>query len=320
MCVLSACSAKSGEANAASNNPLGDSTSVAAKPVFDADSAWMFVKKQTDFGPRVSGSEGNRLCREWIIAKLHQFGADTVTTQSAPLTAFNGDKFTAVNIFAQYNKTADSRILLLAHYDTRPWADEDPDPANHDKPIPGANDGGSGVAVLLEIARQLGMESPTVGVDLLFVDAEDYGNSGGVDENSWALGTQYWVNHLPYDHNSLPRFGILLDIVGGLNAKFYREYHSEKYASRINTKVWTAARACGFTSRFVNEQYGAVTDDHIHINAAGIPCIDIIECNNPATGSFPPTWHTLADDINSIDRESLRAVSTTVINVIRNEK
>lgn len=320
MCVLAACSAKTGDNTAANTVDSADSTSVADSPVFNADSAFTHIKTQTDFGPRVSGTEGNRKCREWIASKMRQYGADTVIMQSADLKAFNNDRFTAVNVFARLNTAADARILLIAHYDTRPWADEDPDPANRDKPIPGANDGGSGVAVLIEIARQISLEKPDVGVDLLFVDAEDYGNSGSPDESSWALGTQYWVKHMPYDRKQLPRFGILLDIVGGLNAKFYREYHSELYASHINTKVWTTARACGFASRFVNEKYGAVTDDHIHINAAGIPCINIIECNNPATGSFPPTWHTLADDINSIDRESLRAVGTTVINVIRNEK
>ncbi|MBO7382092.1 MAG: M28 family peptidase [Muribaculaceae bacterium] len=313
-----ACTSQAGS-TADNQGPTADTVS-ADRPTFDADSAFAYVKAQTDFGPRVAGSEGNRQCREWIAAKLRQFGADTVEMQAADLSAFNGDKFKAVNIFARFNKSATKRILLLAHYDTRPWADEDPDPANHTKPIPGANDGGSGVAVMLEVARQLSITPVEIGVDMLFVDAEDYGDSHSGDESSWALGTQYWVNHMPYDKNELPAFGILLDIVGGVNAKFYREYHSELYARAINTKVWTAARSCGFGQQFVNSQAGAVTDDHIHINRAGIPCIDIIECNNPSTGSFPPTWHTLADDINSIDRQSLLSVGSTVMQVIRNEK
>lgn len=314
-----ACTSQAGSNNGGNATPA-DTVAAQNGATFDADSAFSFIEAQLAFGPRVAGTEDNTRCREWIVAKLRQFGADTVVTQSARLKAFNGDSFTAVNVFAQINKSAAKRILLLAHYDTRPWADEDPNPDNRTTPIPGANDGGSGVAVMLEVARQLSAEPAEIGVDMLFVDAEDYGDSSGSNENSWALGTQHWAKNMPYDRQNLPKFGILLDIVGGVGAKFYREYHSDLYARAINTKVWTAARACGFGQTFVNSQAGAVTDDHIHINQAGIPCIDIIECNNPSTGSFPPTWHTLADDITSIDRRSLLAVGTTVMQVIRNEK
>lgn len=286
---------------------------------FNADSAYNFVATQVDFGPRVPGTPGHKKCAQWIVDRLQQFQADTIMEQRTTVTAFNGDRLPIVNIFAQYNRQATKRILLLAHWDTRPWADAEIDPAKHNTPIPGANDGGSGVGILLEIARNLSQKRPTVGVDLLFTDAEDYGNSGG-DDASWCLGTQYWVKNMPYDLNNRPVYGILLDIVGGLNARFYREGYSDYLAPQIVNKVWASANAAGYGNIFVNVQRGAVTDDHYHINSVGIPCIDIIECANEATGSFPSTWHTLNDNMKSIDRNSLKAVGQTVLNTIYNEK
>lgn len=308
--------------NADSKNNKADNVSTQQSIVaieFNADSAYSYVKKQVDFGPRVPGTEGHRQCAGWLVDKLSRYGADTIIEQKTIVTAFNGDKLPINNIFAQFNKTAQKRILLLAHWDTRPWADAEKDKSKHNIPIPGANDGGSGVGVLLEIARCLGEKQPTIGVDILFTDAEDYGASGG-DDKSWCLGTQYWVKNMPYEVGQLPIYGILLDIVGGIDAKFHREYFSERFASRINDKVWAMANASGYSSRFINRTEGAVTDDHYHISMAGIPCIDIIECANPMTGSFPPTWHTLKDDMNSIDRSSLKAVGQTILNTIYNEQ
>ncbi len=308
--------------NAGSKNSKADNLSVQqsiAMMEFNADSAYSYVKKQVDFGPRVPGADSHRQCANWLIGTLNRHGADTIIEQKTIVTAFNGDKLPINNIFAQYNKNAKRRVLLLAHWDTRPWADAEKDKSKHNIPIPGANDGGSGVGVLLEIARCLGQRQSAIGVDILFTDAEDYGASGG-DEKSWCLGTQYWVKNMPYSEEQLPMYGILLDIVGGIDAKFHREYFSERFASRVNDKVWAMANASGYSSRFVNSTEGAVTDDHYHINMAGIPCIDIIECVNPLTGSFPPTWHTLKDDMNSIDRNTLKAVGQTVLNTIYNEQ
>ena len=286
---------------------------------FNADNAYDYIKKQLEFGPRVPGTEGHKQCAEWLVGELKQQGADTIIEQKTTVTAFNGDKLPINNIFAQYNKKANKRVLLLAHWDTRPWADAEKDKSKHNTPIPGANDGGSGVGVLLEIARCMSQKQPSIGVDILLVDAEDYGAMGG-DDKSWCLGTQYWVKNMPYEMTKRPIYGILLDIVGGVDAKFYREYFSERLASRINDKVWAIANASGYSSQFINRTEGALTDDHYHINMAGIPCIDIIECANPLTGAFPPTWHTLKDDINSIDKKSLKAVGQTVLNTIYNEQ
>lgn len=313
--IATACNA--GSANA--DNRTAEQVVAVSYPQFNADSAYNFVETQVNFGPRVPGTSGHKKCAQWIVGQLNNFNADTIIEQPATLTAFNGDRLPIINIFAQYNKNATKRILLLAHWDTRPWADAETDPAKHNTPIPGANDGGSGVGVLLEIARNLSHKMPTIGVDLLFTDAEDYGDTGG-DDNSWCLGTQYWIKNMPYDATNRPMYGILLDIVGGLDARFYREGFSDYLAPHIVNKVWATANAAGYSNIFINSQRGAVTDDHVYINNSGIPCIDIIECANPATGSFPSTWHTLNDDMKSIDRNSLKAVGQTVINTIYNEK
>lgn len=308
----------------ASSTQKGNADTVTANdspvmPVFNADSAYNHIGVQVAMGPRVPGTDGHRRCAQYLTGQLHRYKADTVISQYTTVTAFNGDRLPIVNILAQYNRHLTRRILLLAHWDTRPWADAETDASKASIPIPGANDGGSGVGILLEIARQLSQKAPSVGVDILFTDAEDYGDSGG-DDSSWCLGTQYWVKNMPYNSDNKPMYGILLDIVGGIDARFYREGYSDYLAPHVVNKVWANANAAGYSDIFINTSRGAVTDDHVHINAASIPCIDIIECANPATGSFPPTWHTLDDDMKSIDRNSLRAVGQTVLNTIYNEK
>lgn len=285
---------------------------------FDADSAYGYVARQLEFGPRVPGTASHDRCGEWLCTFFETHGADTVLRQTAVVTAFDGTRLPITNIMARYNTANPDRILLLAHWDTRPWADSDPDPANHRRPIPGANDGASGVAVLLEIARQLQQSVPSKGIDLLLVDAEDYGSTddSGDTSDSWCLGTQYFVNNSPYDGALPPRFAILLDMVGGSGAVFTREYFSERYASPFVDMVWKKAADLGLGHRFVNRSAGAVTDDHVVLNRAGIPAIDIIECANPQTGSFPPQWHTMDDDLPAIDRTTLGDVGRTVMAVI----
>ncbi|MBO5250232.1 MAG: M28 family peptidase [Muribaculaceae bacterium] len=314
--IATACSAGSSTTQEATTTPQSNQL---PQVQFMADSAYKYIQAQLDFGPRVPGTKAHNRCADYLVETLHSYGADTVLQQKTTVEAFNGDKLPINNIMARYNVSAPKRLLLVAHWDTRPWADAETDASKHSKPIPGANDGGSGVAVLLEIARNLGLNAPSVGVDMLFTDAEDYGNTGG-DDNSWCLGTQYWVENMPYTPATMPVLGILLDIVGGIDAKFYREYFSEYYAPQVNDIIWAEAASAGFGDKFPNERRGAVTDDHVYINQAGIPCIDIIECANPATGSFPPTWHTLDDDINSIDRNSLKAVGQVVMNTIYKQK
>lgn len=243
-----------------------------------------------------------------------------MTVQQAPVTTFDGTRHTAYNIMGRFNPSAPQRILLLAHYDTRPWADRDPEPENRSTPIDGANDGASGVAALLEIARVAGREMPdSVGFDLLFVDMEDSGSpadSADDSEDSWALGAQEWVKNMPYTPETKPRFAILLDMVGGKDARFHREYFSDRDARAVVDRIWSIARMSGMADRFPNATGGAIVDDHLHINAAGIPCVDIIESANPATGSFNPTWHTMADNASNIDRRTLRDVTQVVLNTL----
>ena len=180
----------------------------------------------------------------------------------------------------------------------------------------GANDGASGVAVLLETARLLGRQAPdSLGIDLLFVDMEDSGEDGGPEE-TWCLGTQEWVKSMPYTAANKPKYGILLDMVGGIDAKFYREYFSEQGAPQYVDRIWAVARESGYGDRFVNRRGGGVVDDHLFITRAGIPCVDIIECVNDHTGSFNPTWHTTSDNLAAIDRTTLKAVAQTVLNTI----
>ena len=221
-------------------------------PQFDADSAYQYVKEQVDFGPRVPNSKGHVACGNYLAGQLEKFGA-TVTNQYADLIAYDGTLLKARNIIGSYKPENKKRIALFAHWDTRPWADNDPDKKNHYTPILGANDGASGVGVLLEIARQIQQQQPELGIDIIFLDAEDYGThqaSGKHQEDSWCLGSQYWARN-PHVPGYNARFGILLDMVGGQQPTFYRESYSEKYAKDVNRKVWKKANELGYGKYFI---------------------------------------------------------------------
>ena len=317
---LTACG--SGSAGRASTSSDADSRTTVVAADFDADSAYAYVARQVAFGPRVPGMEGHAACGGWIASELKRHGADTVTVQRATVTRHDGTPLQISNIMGRFNPEAPVRVLLAAHWDTRPWADAEADPALHGRPIPGANDGGSGVGVLLEVARQMGLKRPEIGVDLLMVDAEDSGVSGEEPDggSSWCLGTQYWAEHHPYTPGAMPRYAVVLDMVGGTGARFHRETVSVQAAPWLVDKVWAMAAAIGHGATFVNEPGAPLVDDHVFINRAGIPAIDIVESRNDATGSFPPTWHTMADDMPAIDRRPLKAAGQTVTTLIYNEK
>ncbi len=291
-------------------------------PAFNPDSAYNFVKMQVDFGARVPNTPAHRQCATYLAQTLRRFGA-AVTEQRAELVAFNGDKLNAVNIIGSFNSESTNRVLLFAHWDSRPWADNDPDPANHNKPVMAANDGASGVGVLLEIARQLSTQRPEIGIDIIFFDAEDYGapqNHPESSENAWCLGTQYWCKN-PHVKGYTARYGILLDMVGAPDATFYKENVSMYYAENIVEKVWSAAAGLGFGNYFRNEEMGAITDDHLYVNKlAGIPSIDIIHYRNEGQNSgFGHYWHTVNDTMENIDKNTLFAVGTTLMHVVYNE-
>ncbi|MBQ6166111.1 MAG: M28 family peptidase [Muribaculaceae bacterium] len=283
-------------------------TAVAEQNPFDAAGAFELTRQQCDFGPRVPGTPAHEKCAEWLISTL-QASCDTVLVQTASVQSARSGKVGIKNIIGVINPEASKRLLLLAHWDTRPWADNDPDPSNHNKPVVGANDGASGVGVLLQLARQLKTNGTTLGVDILLVDAEDM----GVDDNeeSWALGTQYWASH-PHVQGYKALFGILLDMVGSADATFTREYYSMQYAQGFGDLVWRHAAG----SHFINAQGGAVTDDHVFINRAGIPCIDIIDMRSDSETGFCPEWHTVGDTMDAISATTLGEVGQTLLNVI----
>lgn len=294
-------------------------------PVFDADSAYAFVKRQVDFGPRVPGSPAHKACADWMVACLERFGADTVIQQTGTVTVFTGQKVPLRNIIAVFGSTKKDRALLLAHYDTRPFADKDKDPARTAEPIPGANDGASGVGILLEIARQAGQHPATIGLDLFFTDVEDFGQpSGGMTLNettdTWCLGAQYWARN-PHVPDYTARFGILLDMCGARDARFVKEANGYQFAGGVLNKVWKTASSLGYGDRFVNDvKYFVGIDDHVWVyQGRGIPTIDIIEFNE-GTQAFHPSWHTHDDDLDVIDAATLKAVGQTVTEVVWKER
>jgi len=285
---------------------------------FDADSAFAFVERQTEFGPRVPGSAASRECAAWLAEKLAEFGVENVTSQRGEVQVCDGGIVPVVNISGQIRPDVRRRVLLMAHWDSRPWADHDADEANRRRPIDGANDGASGVGVILEIARALEESQSEVGVDILFTDAEDYGphaDAGADGDDCWALGTQYWLEQPTLDLGRV-RAAILLDMVGGRDARFHREIFSNRNAREVVDKVWAAAQASGHGDRFDQGEGGAITDDHVYFIREGVPAIDIIESMNPQTGGFNPTWHTLEDNVSNIDRATLKAVGETVLTAI----
>ena len=260
-------------------------------------------------------------CGNYLADKLTEFGAK-VTSQYVDLPAYTGTLLKARNIIGSYKPDTKKRIALFSHWDSRPWADADPDAKKHYTPILGANDGASGVGVLLEIARHLQKQLPEMGIDIVFVDAEDYGThqayNGPHKEEYWGLGSQYWARN-PHVQGYNARFGILLDMVGGKNAEFRYESLSHEVAPNVNEKVWKTANALGFGRYFVQKKGGFVTDDHTFINKyAKIPTIDIVPYY--PEGDFFEHWHTVKDDMDAIDKATLQAVGQTVMQVIYSEK
>lgn len=294
-------------------------------PLFDPDSAFGFVAKQVSFGPRVPGSKAHTACGDWLVATFKRFGAQVIE-QKATVTAYNGQPVPLRNIIASWQPEKKERVLLMAHWDSRPFADRDIE--RQSEPIDGANDGGSGVAVWLELARHLADRSPAVGVDIFLTDVEDMGQPheamGGMDENesmrTWCLGSQYWVKN-PHVPGYTARYGVLLDMVGSVDARFPREGLSMRFAPQVVGRIWKAAAAAGHGDRFLSDTRNYVgIDDHLIVNeGTGIPVADIIAWDM-GTGAFPSTWHTHKDSLDAIDRSSLEAVGATMMQVIWGER
>jgi hypothetical protein len=293
-------------------------------PEFNPDSAFSYVAQQVAFGPRVMNTPAHEKCAAFLDGKLKSWCQD-VTVQKGTVRAYNGAILKFSNIIASFNPGTNDRIFLCSHWDSRPYADHDPDPKNRNKPIDGANDGASGVGILMDIARQVSLSSPKIGVDIILFDAEDYGPPQGWKPNEnteeyWGLGSQYWASQ-PHKADYFAKYGILLDMVGAPNATFLEETLSMQYASDVVKLVWETASRIGFSSYFIMEPGLQITDDHVPLNKVrGIPTIDIIHLDRSSQTGFYPYWHTTKDNMASIDKNTLNAVGQTLLTVVYNEK
>jgi glutaminyl-peptide cyclotransferase len=278
---------------------------------FNGDSAYRFVAEQLAFGPRVPGTKAQSQCATYLESQLLKY-ADTVLRQSGTVRAYDGTILPAINIIASFNWEAEHRIVLASHWDSRPFADQDS--RNPNGAILGANDGASGVGVLLEIARNLHTQRPDIGVDIILFDAEDYGMSQV--ENSFCLGSQLWAAN-PHRPNYRADFGVLLDMVGAQDAQFYWEDHSYAWGGRILDHTWKMASRLGYAKHFVAQRVPPIIDDHYYVyRGTGIPMIDIIQYN-PQTG-FAPYWHTHDDNLDAVVPETLEAVGNTLHHLLFN--
>lgn len=303
-------------------------TAAVTRPVFSADSAYQYIARQMAFGPRVPNSKSHTDCAIYLIEQLRACGAQ-VELQKGQLPDYSGRPQAIFNIVGHFSPVASqprAGILLCAHYDTRPWCDEEEEYENRFLNVPGANDGASGVGVLLEVARQLGQRlqdsTLTTPVDIVFFDCEDMGTpqfyTGTERENTWCLGSQLWSMEYAKGHGTVPyQFGILLDMVGAPDAVFPRELYSEQYAATYVEQIWRAAASLGYGRYFVQQNAYPIVDDHYYVNVlAGVPCVDIIHYDARNATGFAPWWHTQRDDMRNISLSTLQAVGETVLAVL----
>ncbi len=292
-------------------------------PTFNADSAYIFIADQVAFGPRVPGTKAHSKCALWLEDKLRSYGGKVIV-QDFKTRTYDNITRNGKNIIASFNPESQKRLLLMAHWDSRPFADHDDNEELHNTPIDGANDGASGVGVLIEVARQFFINSPTVGVDIVLFDIEDWGPPHDMDitynEEYWGLGSQYWAKN-PHEYGYSAVYGILLDMVGAKNAEFRREYHSNREAGFVVDLVWNTAADLGYRDVFIDEPGGQITDDHYFVNKyAKIPSIDIIHLDpNSKNRSFFDHWHTINDNMENIDKQSLQIVGNVLMSVVYNE-
>ena len=331
-CLLATGSCRTKQNQSDATQTTDQPVQTVSAPAFNADSAYNYIDRQVKFGPRVPNTPAHVQTGNYLASKLKQFGCE-VTEQSFIATTWDGKKLNARNIIGSINPKAAKRIVLASHWDSRPHADQDPDKADQNKPVLAANDGASGVGILLELARtiQQSGQKPNVGIDIVFFDAEDWGNgekavndfekeSGNqYDYIGFCLGSRYWAKNLPKPGYSA-YYGILLDMVGAKGATFAKEGFSMQFAPSVVNNVWQTASRAGYSQYFVDTPGGQITDDHIAPNTiAKIPMIDIIH-TNIAAGGFFPAWHTAEDNMSNIDRSTLKAVGQTLLQVLYNEQ
>lgn len=313
--TLAACHRGEKNASEVAAGPMVD-YAAAKIPDFCADSAYRFVEEQLGCGVRTPGSKGHSECRSYLANQMRRF-CDTVVLQDFSTTLWDGTAARGTNIIASLNPGCQERILLGAHWDSRLWADHDKDQAQHKTPIMGANDGASGVALLMEMARVMAQMPPSIGIDFIFFDMEDQGIPEWADaykDDTWCLGSQYWAQnkHVPF-YSAV--YGVLFDMVGTKEPRFTKEGFSRQHASGVTDKLWKTAAALGYGGVFVDVPTDPILDDHMYVNQqGGVPMVDIVQ--NSTNASFFEHWHTTGDNLSCIDGNTLKLVAETVMKTI----
>ena len=306
--MLLAVSCAKEESKPQSETQKQQSTAPKVAPFFDGTKAFDYLTAQTNFGPRAVGTAAHQKCLNFLQTEMQKY-AGAVNLQTFTHNGYNGEAVDLTNIISSFNLKATTRILLIAHWDSRSRAEKDQNPKKMDQPILGANDGASGVAILMEIARHLKATPPAVGIDMLFADGEDYGKED--DLESYLLGSKYFAKNLPQGFN--PVYGILLDMVGDRQLGIPKESYSLHYAPDIVDLVWSTAKELG-VYQFSDDQQGYIIDDHLPFNEIGIKTIDLIDYDYPDTSNR--YWHTTEDTPDKCSSESLEAVGRVLMTVI----
>jgi glutaminyl-peptide cyclotransferase len=294
--LLAGCQARAGGGTAGASNGSRE---------FNGGTAFTYVQQQMAFGPRIPNTPGHEKMGDWLLTTLRA-RADTVTVQDFSWTTKKGAKLRMRNFFARFRPQATDRVLFLAHWDTRPFADKSQNLGQQRMPVPGANDGASGVAVLLGLADALKATPPTVGVDLLFVDGEDYGSFD--DSTETLIGARYFAKHQPPGYTTL--YAVLLDMVGDKDLQFYQEGYSMASAPEVVQRVWQTADRLGYSKVFIARAGQTLIDDHVPLQQAGIRAIDVIDFDFPY-------HHTTEDTIDKVSAESLQIVGDVAVALVR---
>lgn len=277
------------------------------RPVFDGERAYADLLTQCSFGPRVAGTEAHRKTAEFLLASLRETTDICRTQRFSIFDSLAGHEREMINIIASYYPEQKRRALLCAHWDSRPYSDQDPDSSMHALAVPGANDGASGTALLLEIGRLLENSRPAIGVDIALFDGEDYGTNDW--PGGWLMGSRYFVNSNP---RYRPRVAILVDMIGDSELRIYREGFSQKYAGDLNDYIWSLATEMEVTA-FIDSVKYEVSDDHVSLLSKGIKAIDIIDFDYPY-------WHSQEDTPDKCSEESLEMVGRVLVAAIYDDR
>jgi hypothetical protein len=288
------------------------------------DSCYAFIQKQVAFGPRVPGNANHAACGNWLISKFKSYNC-SVKEQLGSMPNWEGGNTSVRNIIASVHAGATKRIVLAAHWDSRPYGDKDPDPSKHKQPIDGANDGASGVGVLLELARISKNLPEDIGVDFILFDSEDGGKpewapDGENDAYSWCLGSQFWAKQKP---QRTMRYAVLLDMVGAEGARFHKEGYSMQSAGNAVNRIWGHAAKLGYGEYFPNEETAGIVDDHLFMIQANVPSLDIVDMRPNFMGTqfeFGGSHHTHSDNMSIISKPTLKAVGHTLAYTVWNLK